>query len=88
MARVTVLLPRMLAEAHGKGRIELEAATLREALERLYAAAPALKFHLCEDSGRFRPHVMCFLNDDRMFDLNSPLRDGDRIAFIQAISGG
>lgn len=88
MARVTVILPKMLAEAHGKGRIDLQAATLRGALDTLFAGAPALRFHLCEDSGRFRTHILCFLNDDRMLDLEARLSDGDRIAFVQAISGG
>ena len=88
MARVTVVLPRMVAEAHGQGRIEVEGASLREALENLFRDAPVLRYHLCEDSGEFRPHVLCFLNDERIVDLEAPLRDGDRIAFIQAISGG
>jgi molybdopterin converting factor small subunit len=88
MARVTVVLPRMMAEVHGKGRVEVEGSTLREALEALYRAAPALRYHLCEESGKFRPHVLCFLNDDRVLDLEARLKEGDRIAFIQAISGG
>ena len=88
MSRVTVVLPRMLAEVHGRGRIEVEGSTLRQVLESLFGGAPALRFHLCEDSGRFRPHVLCLLNDERTSDLDAPVRAGDRIAFVQAISGG
>ena len=88
MPRVTVVLPRMLAEAHGKARVEVEGASIGEALEALFESAPALRFHVCEESGRFRPHILCFLNDERMSGLDAPLRDGDRIAFVQAISGG
>lgn len=88
MARVTVLLPKMLAEAHGTAQIELQGETVREALDTLYREAPALRFHLCDESGTFRFHVMCFLNDERVQNLDARLCDGDRIAFLQAISGG
>ena len=88
MARVTVVLPRMLAEVHGRAQVDVCASTVREAVEALFEAAPALRFHLCEDSGRFRPHVLCLLNDERMSDLEARLGEGDRIAFVQAISGG
>jgi molybdopterin converting factor small subunit len=88
MARATVQLPAMLAEACGAARFDVEGKTLREALDALYRAAPALRFHLCEESGRFRGHVLCLLNDERAADLDAPLRDDDRIAFVQAISGG
>jgi molybdopterin converting factor small subunit len=88
MARVTVILPRILAEAHGKGRIDVEGSTVQEALHTLFRNAPALRHHLCDESGSFRMHVLCFLNDDRVQDLKAAVKDGDRIAFVQAISGG
>jgi molybdopterin converting factor small subunit len=88
MARVTVALPRMLAEVHGRAKIEVEGSSLREAVEALFRTAPALRFHLSEDSGKLRTHVLCFVNDELTSDVETRLRDGDRIAFIQAISGG
>jgi molybdopterin converting factor small subunit len=91
MARVTVVLPKMLAQAHGAGRVSVEAPTLGAALEAMFAEAPALRFHLCEESGRFRTHVLCFLNSTNSRELASldvPLKDRDEITFVQAISGG
>lgn len=91
MARVDVLLPAMLHNVVGAKKLRVEAATLAAAIEAAFAKAPALRFHLCEDDGRFRPHVLCFLNEDNtreMKSLDVPLKDGDEITFLPAISGG
>ena len=47
--------------------------------------------HLCDESGRFRKHVLCFVNDvnTRWLDADNPsLHDGDCITILQAVSGG
>ena len=88
---VTVVLPKMVAEAVGEGRIRVRAATLRAALEEAYRLHPALRHHLCEDSGAFRTHVLCFhnaVNTRDVVTLDRTLREGDEIRFLQAISGG
>lgn len=88
---VDVLIPGMLHAVVGSTRLRVEAATLAKAIEEAYRLAPALRFHLCEDTGEFRPHVLCFHNERNTRELKSldvPLREGDEIAFLQAISGG
>ena len=60
-------------------------------MEAAYRRVPALRHHLCEEDGRFRGHVLCFVNDVNARGLKSmelPLAKGDRIAIVQAISGG
>lgn len=88
---VAVLIPGMLQAVAGAARLRVQAATLAEAIEEAYRVVPALRFHLCEDDGAFRPHVLCFHNEKNTRELKSldvPLRAGDEIAFVQAISGG
>jgi molybdopterin converting factor small subunit len=88
---VTVRFPGMVAQATGVSQARVEAATLREAVDAALAAAPALRHHLCEEDGRFRLHVLCLHNGTSTRDLPSldvPLREGDVISFIQAVSGG
>jgi molybdopterin converting factor small subunit len=90
-AKVTVRFPGLVAQATGVSRVEVEALTLREAVDLALAAAPALRHHLCEEDGRFRGHVLCFHNDTSTRELASlavPLKDGDVITFAQAVSGG
>ena len=75
----------------GKTCLRLEARTLKGALEEAYRELPALRFHLCEDSGEFRVHVLCFHNGNNTRDMRSmdvALKAGDEIAIVQAISGG
>jgi molybdopterin converting factor small subunit len=92
MARVTVELPSLLASAaRGLRSIPLEASTLADALQRLGQLEPALFTRLVDESGEFRPHVLCFVNDRNTRWLNGksvPLHDGDAIRFLQAVSGG
>jgi sulfur-carrier protein len=91
MARVTVELPSLLRDVLTQGSLSVEGNTLIEALEDAYAQLPGLRVHLCDESGRFRKHVLCFLNDvnTRWLETNDPtLRDGDCITILQAVSGG
>lgn len=93
MARVTVLLPSLLAPVTG-GRREfgLEAETLPAAFERLRGAHPELGLHLFDEDGRLREHVLCFHNETNTRWLDegtaAALRDGDTLLFMQAVSGG
>jgi molybdopterin converting factor small subunit len=92
MPRITVELPSMLAAIAGGARtVCLDAASLRGALEGLLEARPALRVHLFDESGRMRPHVLCFHNgtNSRWMDsMDVPLREGDVITILQAVSGG
>ena len=92
MARVTLELPALLGDVVPERSVALEGATLGQALEDAYRRLPTLRVHLCDESGQFRQHVLCFLNDvnTRWIDNadRQPLKDGDYITIIQAVSGG
>lgn len=90
-AEATIELPLVLRESLGRRRLPVTADTLEGAIEAACVRWPALRMHLFEDAGRFRPHVLCFHNGRDTRELASlavPLANGDRIAFLQAISGG
>jgi molybdopterin converting factor small subunit len=92
MPRVTVELPSLLAPmANGERTIAVDAETVAGALAALVAAHPALDVHLFSESRDLRPHVLCFHNDVNTRWLegrDAPLRDGDVLSVIQAVSGG
>lgn len=91
MPRVTLEFPSLLQSVLGVEEVSVEGDTLAEALESAYTKLPVLRGHLCDESGAFRPHVLCFLNDvnSRWLDVASQqLREGDRITILQAVSGG
>ena len=92
LATVQVHLPDVLVQLLGvHSPFPLQAETLAQALNRLREDHPNLSPHLYDESGNFRPHVLCFLNDtsSRWLDsLEIPLNEGDEITFLQAVSGG
>jgi len=89
--KVTIKLPGILKEAIGTGKIKVDAQTLQRALDEACRIEPALKFHLFDDNGMFREHILCFHNSSNtrnLTSLNVSLADGDEITIVQAISGG
>jgi len=95
MTEVQITLPAVLTVALGLEHLNVEAETLKEALEAAYVACPALAPLLCDEAGAFREHVLCLLetggetlNTRWMSDLDRALVPGDRIVIMQAVSGG
>jgi molybdopterin converting factor small subunit len=89
---IEVTLPTILRDCTGgRNPVTVEAATLAQALTRLREVYPLLRVHLYEETGQLRPHVLIFYNQEstRWLDsLDIPLRPGDRLEILQAVSGG
>jgi molybdopterin converting factor small subunit len=87
-----VRLPLSLAlVADGERRIEVEGATLREALADLARRRPKLGLHLFDESGALRRHVRCFCNAQyasHREGLDQPLKQGDTITLLNSVAGG
>jgi sulfur carrier protein ThiS len=71
--------------------IEVEAASLREALAKACMDRPRLRGYILDDQGRLRRHVAVYVNGypakDRV-TLSDRVGPGDEIAVFQALSGG
>src|SRR5512147_493955 len=77
--------------AGGAKEVAMDAATLRQALDGLVAAHPALAERLRDEHGKLRAHLALFVNDEDARLLgweDAPLRDGDVVHVIPALSGG
>ena len=87
-----VTVPTLLESCTlGQATFMIQGATLQEALDRLLETYPLLRRHLYEETGRLRPHVLLFYNDASialMECLELPIRPGDRLQIVQAVSGG
>ena len=91
MAKVTVTLPRLLEPAMGSTRkVELEAQSVGEGIERLLQLHPTLRVHLFDEQGDLRLHVTCFIDgsQSRLTDRHAQLTEPTEITFLQAVSGG
>jgi molybdopterin synthase sulfur carrier subunit len=90
--QIEVTVPALLADCTGGRRqFPLVAETLADALQRLLEACPRLRPHLYDEAMQLRRHVLVFYNDDNLAtitDRSLPLRAGDRLLVLQAVSGG
>jgi molybdopterin synthase sulfur carrier subunit len=68
-------------------RLEIEAATVGEALDRIDERWPGLRGRLCEPGLGLRPHIHVYV-DAKRGGLQTPLGERSRIDVITAISGG
>lgn len=68
-------------------QLDLEAATVGEAIERLDERWPGVRDRLCEPGPVLRPHINVFVDRERAA-LDSPLAATSRVDVIAAISGG
>ncbi|MCH9646877.1 MAG: MoaD/ThiS family protein [Deltaproteobacteria bacterium] len=89
---VTVQLPSLLrSSAGGLSEVRVEASTLENLLESLFASYPLLRRHLVDEKGNLRPHVNLFLDDADvrwLDDWREPLEAGTSLTVLQAVSGG
>ena len=91
MPTVSCRLPSLLAKIVGDRHVALEAKTLEGALCELVRQHPALSVHLFDETGALRQHVLCFHNETNtrwLADMAVPVKEGDVLTIMQAVSGG
>ena len=68
-------------------RLDVEATTVDEAIERLNEQWPGMRDRLCEPGPVLRPHINVYVDRERA-GLETPLEPGSRVDVLAAISGG
>ena len=68
-------------------RLELDAATVDEALDQLEERWPGFRDRLCEPGPALRQHIHVYVDRQRA-GLDTALEAGSRVDVIAAISGG
>ncbi|MDE3109786.1 MAG: MoaD/ThiS family protein [Acidobacteriota bacterium] len=89
---VKVIIPTPLRAYAGKQEsIEVQAATVGEALSGLTSKFGDLKKHLFTDEGKLRSFVNVYVNDEDIRYLQkdqTQVREGDTISIVPSIAGG
>ena len=89
---VTVKIPAQLrAATGGEGELEVEGATVGEALTALVAAYPDLGPRLLDDQGGINRFVNVFVNETdvrHLQELATPLQSTDTVLLLPAMAGG
>jgi molybdopterin converting factor small subunit len=89
MARVAVRLPVGTVGATGAGEVVVDAATVRQALDKAIAVEPSIRPRLYRDDGRMYAGVFLGGRNVRALEgLETPVTDGDVLRIVPPISGG
>jgi molybdopterin synthase sulfur carrier subunit len=68
-------------------RVDIDAATVAEAIDRLDHRWPGLRDRLCEPGPLLRPHIHVYVDRTRA-GLDTAIEDRSRVDVVAAISGG
>ena len=68
-------------------RLEIDAGTVVEVIDRLDERWPGLRDRLCEPGPALRPHIHVYVDGERAA-LETSLEERSRVDVIAAISGG
>ncbi len=89
---VVVRLPSQLRVlVGGAGEVDVEAQTVREAIEAVDAAYPGIASRVLDDRGALRRFVNVFVADEdvRFLDgLDTALAAGQTVSLVPAVAGG
>jgi len=87
-----ILVPTPLRQYAGKqSTINVQAATVGEALNALTSSYPDLRRHLYSDEGKLRAFVNVYLNDEDIRYLQqdqTAVKDSDTLSIVPSIAGG
>jgi len=92
MVKVKVTLFGALAKTAGEKAVEIEASTLKDAIDRLIERyGEKFEDKIYDEKGKVRRFVNIYVNGKDIRFLNSletQLNDGDNISIIPAVGGG
>jgi len=76
----------------GAARVDITVASRAPRLSDVFAglesAYPGIRFRMIDEAGRVRPHIQVFVGMKVERDPGAPLRPGDEIMIVGALSGG
>lgn len=72
----------------GRGEVEAEGSDLAGLLADLERRYPGIRFRVVDEQDRIRKHMNFFVGQSLVRDLRHPLRDGDEVHILGALSGG
>ena len=86
---ITVNIPSPLRSYTGnQSTVEASGGNLREVLLYVEENYQGILFRILDEQGRIRQHIKFYVNKDPVDDLDVPLRNGDTLHIICALSGG
>ena len=92
MSGVLIRIPTPLRRmANGQDKVEIDAASLGEIIDRLESDYPGFKERLLDESGELRYFVNIYLNGEDVRFLQgtgTSTKSGDEVSIVPAVAGG
>jgi len=85
---VKVLIASPLRSYTGADEVEASGASLGALLEDLDRRYPGIRFRMVDEQDQLRKHMRFFVNGEIVKDLAYPIKPGDEVGIVQALSGG
>ncbi len=86
---VKVHVPTPLRSYTGKkGVVDASGSTLAEVFDDLERRYPGIRFRVINEQGHLREHIKIFISQQVVTSLATPLKPGDAVHVVAAISGG
>ena len=85
---VTVLIASPLRSYTGADEVEAMGASLGALLSDLDARFPGIRFRMVDEQDQLRKHMRFFVNGEVVKSLEHPIKAGDDVCIVQALSGG
>lgn len=89
---ITIQIPSALRpQTDGNATVDVEGATIKEALASLTAAHPDLGNRLYKSEGELNRFINIYVNDEDirfLENLDTPVKPGDDVSIVPAIAGG
>jgi len=85
---VMVLIASPLRSYTGADEVEAAGASLGALLMDLDRRYPGIRFRMVDEQDQLRRHMRFFVNGEIVKDLAHPIRAGDEVGIVQALSGG
>lgn len=84
-----VHIPTPLRSYTGKESVvEASGGTIGEMLAEIDRRHPGFRFRIVDEQDHIRKHIKIFINENPVRSLSAPLRPGDTVHIICALSGG
>ena len=83
-----VLIPGPLLPYTKQRHVEASGQSIAEMLADLERQFPGISFRMVDEQGQIRRHMRFFIDGEQVFDLARPLKPGDSVQIVQALSGG
>lgn len=73
---------------NGASTVVGDGATVRDVLADLDRRFPGMRFRMIDEQERIRQHIRLYVNTQEAKELAAPVRAGDTVHLICALSGG